>query len=242
MIEIALYRRELDEARERRCNSSPTSRKGIRAIDHEFQAAGLIDLNLQMASERDPRVMLEKVCNGARALLDARYAVLLVNEKFAKSPFCATSGLELPDGEAREPCLARRGPLGRVYGQRSAWRAHTQPNEPPIPVFPDGYPCRARTCRSRQFSGSTYGWLCLATSWGEEFTHDDERILAILAGQSGRIYENGSLYMTCSCTPRNCKWKWMSASASPRTCGAARNGFVSSPRTFRMSFSSCPPT
>ena len=52
---------------------------------NELQAANsrlkaLTDLNLQLASERDPRVLVEKVCYGARSLLGAKYSVLVVNE------------------------------------------------------------------------------------------------------------------------------------------------------------------
>src|ERR1700675_336830 len=34
--------------------------------------AALIDLNLQLASERDPRALLEKVCRGAQELIGAK--------------------------------------------------------------------------------------------------------------------------------------------------------------------------
>jgi signal transduction histidine kinase len=41
----------------------------------------------------------------------------------------------------------------------------------------------------------SYGWACLADKVGAaEFSEEDERLLAILAAQVGRVYENGSLY------------------------------------------------
>ena len=40
-----------------------------------------------------------------------------------------------------------------------------------------------------------YGWLLLANKIGaREFSVEDERTIAILCAQLGRIYENGSLY------------------------------------------------
>jgi len=43
---------------------------------------------------------------------------------------------------------------------------------------------------------SVYGWVCLIDKLGaDEFSAEDERILAILAAQVGRIYENGILYV-----------------------------------------------
>src|ERR1700679_2885043 len=44
----------------------------LRAANTRF--AALIDLNVQLASERDPRVLLERVCQAARDLLGAKYA------------------------------------------------------------------------------------------------------------------------------------------------------------------------
>jgi len=40
--------------------------------------AALTELNVQLASEREPRVLFEKVCRGARNLLGAKYSVLAV--------------------------------------------------------------------------------------------------------------------------------------------------------------------
>jgi len=42
--------------------------------------AALTELNVQLASERDPRVLLERVCQEARNLLGSKYAVLAVVE------------------------------------------------------------------------------------------------------------------------------------------------------------------
>jgi signal transduction histidine kinase len=40
-----------------------------------------------------------------------------------------------------------------------------------------------------------YGWACLGDKLGaDEFGEEDERLLAILAAQVGRVYENGTLY------------------------------------------------
>src|SRR5882724_3393800 len=42
--------------------------------------AALTELNVQLASEREPGVLFEKVCRGARNLLGARYSVLAVSD------------------------------------------------------------------------------------------------------------------------------------------------------------------
>ena len=43
--------------------------------------AALTELNVQLASERDPSVLLHRVCTGARHLLGAKYAVLAITDR-----------------------------------------------------------------------------------------------------------------------------------------------------------------
>jgi diguanylate cyclase (GGDEF)-like protein/PAS domain S-box-containing protein len=198
MIEIALYRRELDAARERAAElESRLADKALELSSSNSKLRALIDLNLQIASDRDPRVLLEHLCHGARSLLDARHAVLTVREKNAASPFCTTSGLETVEGSPLPAPWLDVGPLGRVYAQRSNWRARSPPDAAPIAVFPDGYPTsRSYLAVPVHSLTQTYGWLCLADKLSaDEFTDEDERVLGILAAQAGRIYESGSLYM-----------------------------------------------
>ncbi len=157
----------------------------------------LTELNLQLASERDPRALVDKVCVGARNLLGAKFAVLVVNERHLEdSLFVATSGLTFTGRSgATMPPLDGGGPLGRVYRDRITWRAHRDESDVPLKTLPAGYPVAdayvaAPICSLTQ----TYGWLCLADKLSaNEFTAEDERILGILAAQVGRIYENGSL-------------------------------------------------
>ncbi len=158
----------------------------------------LTDLNLQLASERDPQVLLKNVCYGARKLLGARHAVLAVHEKRdANALFFTSSGIENPD-DLSAPLLSKSdpGPLGQVYAQRSAWRTRLAGNEPVPRVFPADYPRGSAYLAVPVSSLShTYGWLCLQDKIGAaEFDAEDERVLGILGAQVGRIYENGSLY------------------------------------------------
>lgn len=167
----------------------------LRAANSRLKA--LTDLNLQLASERDPQVLVEKVCYGARCLLGAKYSVLLVSEaNDADRFFAATSGLSFTGpAAALLPPTDDPGPLGRVYAGRDTWRGLRRESEPPPKVLPAGYPPAAAYAAAPISSlTQTYGWLCLADKLGaDEFTAEDERILGILAAQVGRIYENGLL-------------------------------------------------
>ena len=184
MIEVALYRRERDEAREE-------------AAQLTWRLKSLTDVNLQLASERDPRILLEKVCDSARSMFDAKYAVLAVKEKISNALFVTSSGFEDPMPAPAEFGL-ESGPLGQVYTRNSAWRArYPSAADAAAAVLPPGYPRESTYLAVPVGSlARTYGWLCLAgRRGGEEFTPDDERLLGVLAGQAGRVYENGSLYL-----------------------------------------------
>ena len=63
--------------------------------------SALTELNLRLASERDPYTMLDQVCRGARDLLGAKYAVLGVKHKNGhETRHYATWGLS-PEAAAR---------------------------------------------------------------------------------------------------------------------------------------------
>jgi diguanylate cyclase len=162
----------------------------------QARLAGMTELNLQLASERDPRSLLDKVCRGARDLLGARYAVLAVGERGAgKARILSVSGIEF-DEVAQGAVRVDSGLLGRVASDRRPWRAFSADGSPfdagLPPYFP---PARAFLAAPLASLSQSFGWICLADKVGEDsFSVDDEQILTVLGAQSGRIYENGSLY------------------------------------------------
>jgi len=156
--------------------------------------AALTELNVQLASEREPRVLFEKVCRGARNLLGAKYSVLAVSG--ADRPVIyASSGVDIPDDPAAQPQVDS-GLLGRVALERRPWRASSGNGIAIDAGLPGSYPAaRAFLAAPVMSLTQTFGWLCLADKVGaEEFTAEDELILSVLGAQSGRIYENSRLY------------------------------------------------
>ncbi len=158
--------------------------------------AALTDVNLQLASERDPRALLKSVCRDARALIGAKVSVLCVRDKSdGEAMFSTTSGM----GSAAAATLALpqidAGIFGEVLTARTA-RRHVARGRPIAVGLPAGYPA-AQSALAAPVASLTvvYGWICLLDKLGaDEFDADDERILESLASQVGRIYENGSLY------------------------------------------------
>jgi signal transduction histidine kinase/CheY-like chemotaxis protein len=163
-----------------------------------LRLSALTELNLQLASERDPRLMLEKVCRGARDLLGARYAALAVREKNGgDAVHLATWGLSNDQtARLRQYPNIDSGILGRVMNDRRA-RRFLNPGGVALSVeLPADYPpAQCGLIAPIVSLHRTYGWILLVDKLGADaFTDSDEHLLAIHAAQAGRIYENGSLY------------------------------------------------
>lgn len=160
--------------------------------------SALTELNLQLASERVPRVMLDKVCRGARDLLGARYAALAVRETNGGAGVHLTTWGLTSEQTARlkQHPNSESGIFGRVMNDRRA-RRFLNPGgvAPTVELPPDFPPAKCGLIAPIVSLHRTYGWILLVDKLGADgFTDDDERMLAIHAAQAGRIYENGSLY------------------------------------------------
>ncbi len=157
--------------------------------------AALTDLNLQLASEHSPRVLLEKVCRGARDLIGAQYALVCANGQRDGTLVFATSGIgAVLAGQLVCPAI-HNGLLGATVAERQSRRLTIENRDATVIGLPPGYPSmRSALMAPVESLAQAYGWICLANKLGEsEFSAEDEQILSILAAQVGRVYENGSL-------------------------------------------------
>jgi diguanylate cyclase (GGDEF)-like protein len=201
--EIPLAVREEDFTREHlRLLTNKLSEKATALQVANSRLEALTELNVQIASERDPEALIEKVCRGARNLLGAKSAVLAVSEAGESGESgergavrFSTCGIDPVDGVLRTPRIDL-GLLGRVYTQQRPLRAMAANNELLDTGLPTGYPDAHSFLAAPVVSPSrAFGWLCLLDKIGARaFDGADERILAIIGAQVGRIYENGSLY------------------------------------------------
>jgi PAS domain S-box-containing protein len=165
----------------------------LSALNSRF--AALTELNVQLASERDPSVLLERVCAGARSLLGAKYAYLAIADRLdSKAPKVWTSGLGLSSGPGQINRIDEGLP-GEAYLKQCPVRA-SRSGKPSVNLGP-GIPV-ANSAVAAPISSltRTYGWLCLINKLGsDQFDTNDERMLSTLGAQVGRIYENGTLYL-----------------------------------------------
>jgi PAS domain S-box-containing protein len=160
------------------------------------QLSALVDLGLQLGSERNPLRLLYAVCEAGRDLLGARAALVgVLDNGHGTLRHLVSCGQE-----GASPALTaadlNASPLDVVLRERRCVRfsGSDHPSLPeavrallaagePLLVAPITSPTRA------------YGWLCLLGKPGEEaFTEPDEHLASVLGAQVGRVYENGSLY------------------------------------------------
>lgn len=157
----------------------------------------LIDINLQLASERHPERLLDCLCHQGRELIGASLAFLSVVHGSDDDP-----NHTVVCGSGVEPC--------RSHFTDTTW------SEMVRPVLSEGQThCFSNPSGQRQAIGlpssyppiysallapiasptRIYGWICLANRLGSsEFTDEDTQLLAILAAQAGRMYEHSRLF------------------------------------------------
>jgi signal transduction histidine kinase/CheY-like chemotaxis protein len=164
--------------------------------------AALTELNLRLASENEPRSLLDSVCQGARDLLGASYAALRVREKGengllegGSAGYCCVSGVDAALSQLLVAPLPAGSWLEQVRSGTGSARLSARDTSAATGL-PAAFPATNAAIAAPIASlHHVYGWICLCGKPGlEGFSAEDERLLAILAAQCGRVYENGSLY------------------------------------------------
>lgn len=159
--------------------------------------AALTELNLQLSAERDPHTLLDKVCQGARELTGARYALLCIQ---ASSNGHAVGvwgyGLSAEESGRLESPVIDRGVFAQVMAEGRPIRFRNPGGQPEGVGLPSGFPpVHCGVAAPIASALAVFGWVCLLDKVGaSEFTEEDEWISRAHAAQAGRIYENRNLY------------------------------------------------
>ncbi len=153
----------------------------------------LINIGLELASERAPDRLLENVCVAACDLFRASSVTIGILDRHegAVQRF-VTYGV---DGAAWiKTADSVSGILGTVVAERRAMRGDNRNDGTPRLQLPgpssdvDAYlavPIASPT--------HVYGWMCLVGNENKTFTENDEHLTMALSGLVGRIYENAHL-------------------------------------------------
>jgi CheY-like chemotaxis protein len=154
------------------------------------------ELNVKLASEHDPAILLDRVCAGARSLFGARYAVVAARDPANECGLLfASCGVDLAGCAPAAPDIDA-GYLGRMLRDRLPWRVLNATSQGMDSGLPRSYPPAEAFLAVPVLTGAeTVGWICLADKIGAPgFDVADEQLLVVLAEIFGRLFEQGRLY------------------------------------------------
>jgi PAS domain S-box-containing protein len=149
----------------------------------------LINIGLEVASERDPDRRLERLSVGACDLFRATYISLgILHRKARTVERVATRGTDAPAWIKSGDDLS--GILETVVTERRTLRGENPGGDPASLQLPPLHPeIQAFLAVPIASPARVHGWICLVGNEGRSFTEDDEFLVVALAGQVGRIYE-----------------------------------------------------
>ena len=154
----------------------------------------LINIGLELASERDPDRLLQSVCVAARDLFGATYVTLGILDlndrtvrRFVTCGADPANWIKIGD--------AASGILGTVVAERRTMRGKNPGGNPAGLQFPVQHPeVQAFLAAPVASPAQVYGWLCLVGNEGRTFDEDDEDLVTQLSELIGRIYETSHFH------------------------------------------------
>ncbi|SEN99626.1 PAS domain S-box-containing protein/diguanylate cyclase (GGDEF) domain-containing protein [Duganella sp. CF517] len=170
-----------------------SSLSSLQAVSLRLTA--LIELGIELGTERDPRALVEIGCRVAQNICVSKYACIGVLEADATElTYYASCGAGVPIRQiAQSP---RAGVLRGLLEQRMPCRINDLDGNPANIGLPAGHPpvhsFLGVPIASRE---RTHGWLYLVDKLGADgFSEVDERVAATVAAQISVAYENLLLY------------------------------------------------
>jgi signal transduction histidine kinase len=157
----------------------------------------LLDAGVALTSELSLDALLQRVVEIAAELTEASYAALgVIDPTGTELERFVTTGID-PQTHAAIGDLPRgRGILGVLIRDAAVLRLHDLSDDPRSVGFPANHPpMRTFLGVPVLLRGVAYGNLYLTEkAGGADFTHEDEEIVQLLAGQAAVAIENARLY------------------------------------------------
>ncbi len=162
-----------------------------------LRLTALIELGIELASEREPQHLLASSCRVVQDICVARYAAIgILTEDGRQLEHFVARGLD-DASLARIPWPGpHTGMLGDVLAARMPRRQQSPDGNPVrFGLPPEHPPVHSILAAPIASQDSTFGWLYLADKLGaDEFSEVDERAAATVAAQLAVVYENLQLY------------------------------------------------
>jgi signal transduction histidine kinase/CheY-like chemotaxis protein len=166
-----------------------------------LRLSALIELGLELASERDPQRQLNRFCSSARSIIGSSYAALGILDQGKQSIKTFVVSTRDPEKKSNHNIPpAYHGVLGTVLTERRPLRLRNPFSDLGVmDLSPDGSPISSFLCVPLLSPTDVHGWLYLLDKLGaEEFSAEDERLARTLAAQVALAYENVMLYETAA--------------------------------------------
>lgn len=167
----------------------------LRAAHQKLSA--LIELSTDLAQERDPVHLLERICSMAREVIGTRWTMVVLLEPNRKTvQHLRVAGIHLEDSPALRSALLENGIFKTVTKEGRTICLSDVTSTSAALRLPDGLPRAASLLVAPLvMRGHVDGWICLADKLGlDAFTKEDEQLAPALAAQMAVAYANARLY------------------------------------------------
>ena len=213
--QLSAYLKEVDAGRQlmsrlaERPDGTSAEPERLMEIDQRFshsladlqtvslRLSALIEMGIEMSSERDPLRLLHTGCRVARHVSVASYAVIgLLDADGTGLLHVAARGLDAAQQQTLAGLRPDSGVLGMLLENRMPQRAQRLDGDPAALGLPPGHPpVHSFLGVPIAASGRSYGWIYLADKLGADaFSEIDEQTVATVATQLAVAYENLALY------------------------------------------------
>jgi two-component system, cell cycle sensor histidine kinase and response regulator CckA len=168
----------------------PTPSSVLRSgSDAAVSLRGIVQLNLQLALESDPRHLLDRCGETIRRIFGAHYAMFGLVTPQESGPRLFASGLDRQNRAAVPARWTPQGALAQVLIARRPIRAAAMDGVT-FGLPPGLPPTSTHLAVGIRAGGKDIAWLCLSGSPSAEgFSRDDELLLSSMAGLLGNAYQ-----------------------------------------------------
>jgi PAS domain S-box-containing protein len=173
------------------------SEKADELRDAHERLTALIELSTDLAQERDPVQLLNRICSVAREIIGARWTMVVLLEPNRKMvQHLGVAGIQLQDSPALRSALLKNGVFKTVTEEGRTICLSDVTSTPLALQLPQSLPRAASLLVAPLvMRGHVDGWICLADKLGlDAFSEDDEQLAPALAAQMAVAYANARLY------------------------------------------------
>ena len=176
-------------------NKAAENANELRAAHDKLSA--LMELTTDVAQERDPVLLLDRICSVAREVIGTRWTMVVLLEPNRKIvQHLGIAGIQLEDSPALRSALLENGVFKTVTEEGRTISLSDVTSTPTALRLPKGLPRAASLLVAPLvMRGHVDGWICLADKLGlDAFTEEDEQLAPALAAQMAVAYANARLY------------------------------------------------